>query len=293
MRTDASTPNRCHIASLWRYPVKSMLGEEVYTAEVTERGVVGGRAFALLDVETGKVASAKHPLKWGRLFDCRAESVRGADSGSARVRITLPDGSQLETGQEDADRLLSEAFGRTVRLETAAPEAPSFEEYWPDIDGLAHRETVTEEDLALGAPAGTFFDYAPIHLVTTATLAQLAQVQPESRFDLRRFRPNMMVAAGDGEAGFVENDWLGRVLAIGDEVRLRVTDPCPRCVMTTLAQGDLPRDPGVLRAAAQHNRVGVPALEAELPSVGVYATVLQGGCVRRGDAVRLDDGAGR
>jgi uncharacterized protein YcbX len=67
-------------------------------------------------------------------------------------------------------------------------------------------------------------------------------------------------------------------MRIGDGVRLAVTGPCPRCVMTTLRQADLPKDPGILRAAARHNEV----------NVGVYASVLQGGEIRRGDAIRLE-----
>ena len=86
-----------------------------------------------------------------------------------------------------------------------------------------------------------------------------------------------MEAAG-GARDFVENAWVGRTLAIGEAVRLGIAGPCPRCVMTTLPQGDLPKDPGILRAAAQHNRA----------NVGVYASVVQGGRVRRGDAIRLE-----
>ena len=184
--------------------------------------------------------------------------------------------------------MLSNFLGRQVSLVATPPESPSLEEYWPDIDGLAHRETVTDETIALGSPRGTFFDYAVVHLVTTATLARFQQLYPEGRFDARRFRPNIIVEPASGEEGFVENGWVGRTLAIGDEVRLTVTDPCARCVMTTLAQGDLPGDPGILRAAAQHNRVNVPALGQPMPSVGVYAAFVRGGAIRRGDPVRLE-----
>jgi uncharacterized protein len=87
-----------------------------------------------------------------------------------------------------------------------------------------------------------------------------------------------VVEPGSGEKGFVENAWIGHTLAIGDAVRLSITGPCPRCVMTTLAQGDLPRDPGILRTAAQYNQV----------NVGVYAAVVRGGTIRRGDPVSLE-----
>jgi hypothetical protein len=112
---------------------------------------------------------------------------------------------------------------------------------------------------------------------TTATLDRLRELNPKGRFEVRRFRPNIVVQLGSGEKSFAENAWVGHTLAIGDAVRLSITGPCIRCVMTTLPQGDLPRDPGILRTAAQHNKV----------SVGVYATVERGGTIRRGDAVSV------
>jgi uncharacterized protein YcbX len=141
------------------------------------------------------------------------------------------------------------------------------------MDGLDYRDTVTEWEL----PAGTFFDLAVVHLLTTATIERLRALYPEGRFEVRRFRPNIVVATGSDQQGFVENDWIGRTLAIGDEVRLRITGPCPRCVMITLPQGDLPKDAGILRTAAQNNQA----------TVGVYADVVKGGTIRRGDDVTL------
>jgi uncharacterized protein YcbX len=141
------------------------------------------------------------------------------------------------------------------------------------MDGLDYRDTVTDFDL----PEGTFFDAAVVHLLTTATLDRLRELNPQGRFEVRRFRPNVVVEPADGAKDFVENAWIGRTVAIGDAVRLSITGPCPRCVMTTLSQGDLPKDPGILRTAAQHNQA----------NVGLYASVLRGGQVRRGDAIRL------
>jgi uncharacterized protein YcbX len=141
------------------------------------------------------------------------------------------------------------------------------------MPGLDHRDTVTEWEL----PAGTFFDLAVVHVLTTATIDRLRALYPEGRFEVRRFRPNIVVSTGPDAQGFVENDWIDRTIMIGDEVRLRVTGGCPRCVMTTLPQGDLPRDAGILRTAAQHNQA----------NVGVYADVIAGGAIRRGDSVTL------
>jgi uncharacterized protein len=142
------------------------------------------------------------------------------------------------------------------------------------VEGLEHRDTVTEFAL----PDGTFFDSAVVHLLTTSTIDRLRELYPHGRFEVRRFRPNVVVEAASGESGFVENAWVGQALAIGDEVRLSIEGPCPRCVMTTLRQGDLPPDPGILRTAARHNQA----------NVGVYASVLRAGTIRRGDPVRIE-----
>lgn len=263
------------VVALWRYPVKSMMGEELNAADVSARGLLGDRVYAIVDPETGKVASAKHPKKWPRMFDCRAAFVEAPAPGRAAppVRVSLPDGPSIRSDEEGFGEALEAMLGRRGAFQAVPPEEPVLEEYWPDIEGLALRETVTDEAM----PKGTFFDLGTILVMTTATLDRLRELYPAGRFEVRRFRPNVVVAPSNGEAGFLENDWLGRTLALGDGVRLRVTEPCPRCVMTTLPQGDLPRDPGILRAAAQHNEA----------HVGVYAEVEHGGHVRRGDAVSV------
>ena len=265
------------IVSLWRYPVKSMLGEELNATEVTKRGLLGDRAYALVDRADGKVASAKNPRKWPGLFDCRAAlaDVPRAGVKVPSVRITLPDGTVVNSEQRDLDQILSKGLKREVKL-SALPDVQTAtaEEYWPDIEGLDHRDTVTD----FGLPEGTFFDCALVHLLTTTTLDRLRELYPHGRFEVRRFRPNIVVATSSGERNFVEDAWVGQVLAIGDSVRLSVSGPCPRCVMTTLPQGDLPKDTGILRTAAQHNQA----------NVGIYASVLEGGTLRRGDSVRLE-----
>lgn len=277
------------VVSLWRYPVKSMMGEELNASYVSERGFLGDRAYALVDTETNKVASAKNPRKWGRLFECSAvfvDSPRWGEKMPA-LRITLPDGSVLASDQGDAAQRLSSLFGRQISLATIPPAGPALEEYWPDIEGLAHRKTITSETIALGAP-GTFFDYAPLHLLTTATLARLEELNPRGRFETRRFRPNLVVDV-PGQKTFLEREWVGRTVVIGDQVRLRIAMPCPRCVMTTLPQGDLPNDPGILRTAAQHTgRFEVEGLGTLSAMVGVYASVVSGGTIRRDDSVRLE-----
>jgi uncharacterized protein len=266
------------VVSLWRYPVKSMMGEELNATEVTERGLLGDRAYALVDSSDEKVATAKNPRKWPNLFDFRATFIEPPHISAdlPPVRITLPDGTIATSQQSDLHQILSSALERKVTLNRAGHGyvgPANAEEYWPDIEGLDYRDTVT--DFAL--PEGTFFDCATVHLLTTATLDRLRELYPTGRFEVRRFRPNIVMESTVGEKAFIENSWIGHTLAIGDEVRLSITSPCPRCVMTTLPQGDLPRDPGILRTAAQYNQA----------NVGVYAAVVHGGTIHRGDPVRL------
>ena len=267
------------VVSLWRYPVKSMMGEELNAAEVTERGLLGDRAYALVDRSDEKVATAKNPRKWPNLFDFRATFIEPPriSANVPPVRITLPDGTIATSQQSDLNQILSKALNREVTLhatERGHVGSANAEEYWPDIEGLDYRDTVT--DFAL--PEGTFFDCAALHLLTTATLDRLRELYPKGRFEVRRFRPNIVVEPASGGKGFVEHAWIGHTIRIGDEVRLNISGPCPRCVMTTLRQGDLPMDPGILRTAAEHNQA----------NVGVYAKVARGGTIRRGDPVRLE-----
>src|SRR5258708_1766187 len=254
------------IVSLWRYPIKSMMGEELNAAEITAGGLIGDRAYALVDSSDGKVASAKNPRKWPQLFEFRAALTDAPRTGlkAPPVRIDLPDGAIVNSEQPDIHEILSKLLKREVTL-SALPDqrAATAEEYWPDIEGLDHRDTVTD----FGLPEATFFDCAVAHLLTTATLDRLRVLYPQGRFEVRRFRPNIVVETGNGGKDFVENAWIGEVLAIGDSVRLRVTGPCPRCVMTTLPQADLPQATGILRTAARHNGA----------NVGIYASVLEGG----------------
>jgi hypothetical protein len=141
------------------------------------------------------------------------------------------------------------------------------------MEGLDFRDTVTDFDL----PQGTFFDCAVLHVLTTATLDRLGELYPAGQMAVRRFRPNIVIGTADGAAGFGENDWVERTLHLGEQVQLVLSEPCPRCVMITLPQGGLPKDSGILRTAAQHNKT----------HVGVYASVLRGGQVRHGDHITV------
>ena len=286
------------VRMLWRFPVKSMLGAQVDVVELGEGGIVGDRAYAVRDRATGKVASAKNPKRWPDLFACRAAFVAPPRPGDELppVRINLPNGDSVRSDAPDVDAVLSGFFGRDVELARAAQNGYTIDQYHPDLENYdpeGHRDEVVEARLGAAffnerglpsaVPENSFFDLFPLSVLTTSTLDQLGNLEPQSRFDVRRFRMNVIVDTP--ERGFVENGWLGRTLAIGDDVRLGVSLPDPRCCMPGLPQEDLPRDPQVLKALARHNRIDVAG--ALYPCAGVYAVAETTGTVRKDDSVGL------
>ncbi|MHB8508953.1 MAG: MOSC domain-containing protein [Candidatus Dormibacteria bacterium] len=286
------------VDALWRFPVKSMLGEQLREVELTEHGVIGDRVYALIDSETGKVVSAKSVRLFPNLFRCQASFVEAprADTAAPPVQITLPDGTAVRSDASDIDAALSRALGRPVRMASTAPEDFTIDRYHPDIEDVdprGHRDATVEQKLGsaffiqAGMPSpvaiGAFFDLFPMSILTTSTLDTLNQLRPGSRFDSRRFRMNLIVSTE--EVGFVENQWIGRALHVGDRTRLRATKVDTRCVMTTLAQLDLPKDTDVLRTLVQHNRIEIGG--GLFPCAGVYAVVETPGLVRTGDTVAL------
>lgn len=287
------------VAELWRFPVKSMAGERLEQAELTAQGVVGDRVYALVDSVSGKVASAKSLKLFPGILDCRASFVEPPWTGHALppVRITLPNGDSVTSGSGEADRALSAYFGRDVTLAKAAPADFTIDQYHPDVedaDPAGHRDTVVEAKLGAAffaeaglpspVPAGAFFDLFPVSVMTTSTLTKLGALHKQSRFDTRRFRMNVII--GTTDAGFVENTWVGRDVAMGDGARLKVTMPDPRCVMTTLAQDDLPDDIDVLKTLVRYNRLQV-GTAGRFPCAGVYAVIEAPGILRVGDTVGL------
>ncbi|MFA5983445.1 MAG: MOSC domain-containing protein [Methylococcaceae bacterium] len=285
--TDFATTTPITVSTLWRYPVKSMMGEELNGSNITNSGLLGDRAYALVDAETGKVISAKNPKKWPNFFSFRAAyTVPALQHDIEPIWITLPDGTLLRSDDNDINDKLSQYLGHKVTLLTQSPKEATLEQFWPEFAGEANE--ISSEAVAGDAPEGSFFDYAALHLITTSSLQALQQHYPEGRFEARRFRPNVIIDTMDLK-GFVENDWVGKVIKLGHSLTLQITDPCPRCIMPTLAQGDLPADNGIFKHAIAKNRPLVPFANKELPSVGVYARVLQSGWVKRGDTVTFEN----
>lgn len=262
------------VASIWRYPVKSMMGEELNACEITKKGLLGDRAYGVIDNETGKLANAKNPQKWPNMFQYRASFIEPPkkDAAIPPVRITFPDGQMLTSVDEERDTLLSNSLKRTVHLSSPSSADVQFEGYIPEeIEELEDRGTIFTRT----SPEDTFFDIGIVHIITTSTINYLRKLAPESRIEPRRFRPNLIVEVPDTEA-FVENNWVGKTLKIG-HVELKISQETKRCVMTTLAQGDLPKDQNVLRSIVKNNA----------GSFGVYASVVTPGKISIGDKIEI------
>ncbi len=279
------------VAELWRYPVKSMQGERVDATVAGERGLSGDRGWAVVDAETGHVVSAKRPKLWLTMLECAAayaEEPQG-DGPAAPVRIALPDGREVHSDDPDRDRLLSDALGRPVTLESRMPEDATYELRAADAEGLdvPEPDRLTESRVGVVAPPGTFFDTSTLHVLATETLEALAGMHPDGRWDMRRFRPNVLVTLDEPPAeGFAENAWVGHSLGLGDETEAVVLAPMPRCVMTTLPQGELPRDPLILRTLAERNRQELGE-HGNFACVGAMVNVSVPGRVAAGDEVSV------
>ena len=272
-----------------------MQGETPSEVIVDATGVVGDRAYALVDGETRAVASAKDPRRWAGLLGFSARFSAGPGRGQP-VTITLPGGVRVSSADPAVDRQLSSAVGRTVTLSGVPAAGATYDEVWPDIDGLAPEEfvaalrtgqtsagdAVTALRVGMLAP-GTFQDVAPVTILTTASLRAARRLHPAGDWDPRRFR--MTILIDTEEDGFVENGWLGRTLTFG-AARLSVFAPAPRCVMVTLAQPDLGADGDILRTVARHNRAEFPGA-GRFACLGAYASVDLGGTIRVGDTVEL------
>ncbi|HET7556775.1 MAG TPA: MOSC domain-containing protein [Rhodanobacteraceae bacterium] len=226
------------VAELWRYPVKSMLGERCEALGVEARGVQGDRLFAIRDPQ-GKLGSGKHTRRFRRIDGLFGFSARYRDGVP---QILFPHGEEIGGDAPSIHQALSDALGLPVTL---AREAD-----------VSH------------------FDSAPIHLLTTGSLAWLRAALRGAGIDARRFRPNLVIDVPGSEP--IEQSWIGKRLRVG-EVALQVCETTERCGMVAFAQGELPKAPEVLRHITRH---------AEL-EFGVYAQVLVPGIVRLGDPVNL------
>ena len=263
------------VRELWRYPVKSMRGTQVAELHVTERGSVGDRVWALRDPENGRIASAK---RYPRLLDFRACDEQG------RVRIDAPDGSVLYAGSPGVSEHISGIVGRRLVLvdrpgpdeRTAIDPATVFGDV--PVERMKPGWTPATMPDHFRLKSGTFFEIGAVYLLTSGSVEHMRSLsEAGSRIDRRRFRPNLYVETAPGPPRFVEDEWLGKTLAVGPAVLLDGLAPTLWCVTSTLAQDDLPRDRTVLRTIARNHQ----------GCLGVYASVPSAGVIHVGDPVRL------
>lgn len=273
-------PTTGHVTQLWRYPVKSMLGEQLDSLEIGPLGATGDRAFAVIDVETGKVASAKQPRKWAAMLTLAA--TLDADG---RPQITTPSGDEISGDDRAIGAALSRILGREVALSSKAEDKARYDVYRPAIAELGG-ESEYESTLASGAP-GTFFDFGPVHLIAENSLEHLRTSAAASDFDVRRFRPNVVVRMDGDAAPYIENGWAKVDLTLGPQVAIRGVIPAPRCVMTTLAQRGLPPGDNVLRTLARENLLDFGGTYGKMACLGLYASVAAPGAVKVGDRVTV------
>jgi uncharacterized protein len=251
-----------HVAELWRHPVKSLQGERLTESVIGPTGLVGDREWGIRDEATGHVLTARREP---RLLLAAATWI-----GEGAPAVTLPDGIALAGGGGPAvDEGLSEWLERPVRLVPADAATGGVGEFFADATDD------TSEAIAWTMPPGRFVDALPLLLLTTASLRTGAARHPAGEWDVRRFRPNVLVEA-DG-AGFVEDAWCGRTVRIGAEVVVEPVQPCVRCTMVTRPQPGLERDLDVFRTLARGHDA----------CFGVWTRVVAPGVVRAGDAVTL------
>src|ERR1700750_974013 len=203
------------VTVLRRYPVKSMLGEDLDAAEVSRGGLASDRRLAVVSRRTGKVASAKYPRLWRDMLSLSAEALDDA------ALITLPGGKTVSSADPGVDEVLSAVLGQPVTLTATPPPGASLDRAVPEAvlrDGIRAEVPATLVEIGAGAPPGAFVDFAPLHLLTTSTLGRIAELSPYRRAHLERYRPNVVIRTEAG--GFTENDWLGRDLRVGDEIVL-------------------------------------------------------------------------
>jgi uncharacterized protein YcbX len=268
------------VSELWRYPVKSMLGEQRQSMLITERGIVGDRAWALRDQATGRIASAKkHP----RLLEFQASYVTEPTIESpGRIRVEAPDGRSFSPEDACASSIVSEVVGREVRFDNSPGDDEKTtidrETVFGDVPVSSLKPDWTPETMPdyFQLASGSFREIGAVYLLTSGSVDHLRALRgSDAIVDRRRFRPNIYIESTASWTGFVEDSWLGSSLAIGHEVECRDFERTLWCVTSTIAQKSIPRDPGILRTLAQHHE----------GCLGVYATVSSPGVVRTADKV--------
>lgn len=282
------------IAQLWRYPVKSMAGEQMPQAAVSERGIPLDRGWAVRCEKAGTIRSARYIPQ---LLMCSARYLEGTDAGLVpHVEITLPDGSAVNSDDSRANQRLSDALGRPVTLwslrspdETEhlvkgpkAMETRSADEERRMLMGLKEGEPLPDfsripkhmlKDMAeLAAPRGTYFDLFPISILTMAAIRHLQQFLPDVDLNERRFRPNILLEDDEAATGLMEREWVGQTVSCG-EASFDVVMDVPRCTIIAAEHPGLRKETTITRAIVREMK----------QCIALYCTVRNSGLVHVGD----------
>lgn len=284
------------ITSIWRYPVKSMQGERVAEAAIGELGLHADRTWAVRDVELDATTSAKRlpGLLW---LMARYADAPGPDAGpghAPEVLIGFPDGTEVSSSDPDVHQALSRYLDRAVELRPLPPLERRDEYRGPmatktdlrTIFGLEDDEPLPDlsmfpvrklaEISRYATPVGTYVDAYPVHIITEQSLATLGSLAPDSDFDIRRFRPTIVVDS-PSTAAHPEWDWCGGQLH-APHAELQPLIPTIRCVMPSHEQPELKRDKEITRTIAAHTR----------RCLGVYGNVIRAGRLAEGDVLHLN-----
>lgn len=254
------------VAQCWRYPVKSMQGAQTTVVGVGSHGVAGDRAHALADTTTGKVLSAKS-------VPALLEAV-ATDS-----EIRLPDGTVVSLDSSERDAVLSAWLGRPVELLSLEQSVDlSYEMTFDPPDDDA-------EYFDIPLPEYGFVDLAPLHIIASGTLAACESARPDLDWDVRRFRPNLVV---DHDGGlFGEDAWVGARVRLGGECIVSIQQPTVRCAMPLRAQPALGDRPALARRPELF--AAMNELHTAHPNhLGVYVDVVVPGRVAVGDPVTTE-----
>ena len=251
------------VVGLFRYPVKSMLGETLTVVDARSSGFVGDRAFGLIDVWSSRLLSAK---------TVPALLLASAMFADGEVTMTLPTGI-VSSADPNVDDTLSTWLDRDVRLARPTEGVASTIDIEVDLTERGGPEAAM---FSFDTHSGSFFDGTPMHLLTSSSLRAMAGLYPAGNWALERFRPNVMIDVERAGEGFIEDGWVGSTLALGSMVA-NVHKRCDRCVLTTKQVGQVPADREILKALHRHH-------DGDL---GVKATIAGDGTVRTGDLITL------
>lgn len=276
------------LKQLWRYPVKSMVGETLAQGYINANGLRGDRCWAFRDEAAAQLTVVRDTP---RLLQCKARYLFEPDADVIPdVMMTFPGGTEVSSQNPAASQLMSEWLGKEVTLWPLQPRAkwrhyrlgsvasakdlkrqfasqtlPNLSSFpWPLLLQLS----------AFVTPPGHYYDAFPLHIVTSHSLEKLREIEPQGDFRVERFRPNILIESAPGPAGFDELDWVEGKLHIGKTV-IHVESPTVRCSMPSQPQAGLAKDSKVVRTLVQH-------ADRDL---GVNASVIVAGRIKVGDDV--------